>query len=157
MENSVNSTKSFNGSSTGKVTYKTLVSTAKIRTLKIAREKKLTTHKSSSGSLTEHKKNEKANIISNQSRFYEEEIKILNKKLSICNAQIEHYAFLTSHELRGPVATLKGLMTLYNSYYNNDITKDVIIEKIGETVDNLVESLKEVMKVLAEDDQKVDV
>lgn len=79
-----------------------------------------------------------------------EELKIVNKHLSTYNQRLEQYANLTSHNLRAPLASIKGLLNLYNMQHINPEEKEMTVQyirKSSEEMDRVIEELNGLMDV----------
>lgn len=80
-------------------------------------------------------------------------LKTLELKKSIdeindTNKQLEQFNFITSHNLRGPITTLKGLFELYYQEQNDD-ERQVYIDKGLIVVNRMDEILKDLNKILS--------
>jgi signal transduction histidine kinase len=77
----------------------------------------------------------------------EERTKELNEKnseLENKNAQLANYAFLNAHKLRAPVATLLGLVKLFENKQVENAERDEIVKKIRDCAGDLDETVKEI-------------
>lgn len=77
-----------------------------------------------------------------------DELSRTNQELLAQNLQLEQFAFMTAHNLRGPVARLLGLTHIFNlqdhSYENNEI----IIQKIQSSASALDEVIRDISEIL---------
>lgn len=71
------------------------------------------------------------------------QLKKANQELALHNSQLEQYAFITAHNLRGPVARLKGLMYIF------EMTSG-ITEQNKEVVHKIISSAVEMDDVLSD-------
>lgn len=77
-----------------------------------------------------------------------EELKYTNQELTEYNNRLEQFAFITAHNLRGPVSTLLGLSQIYNSKDITDPINPTILEKSRETTIKLDEIIKDLVGIL---------
>ncbi|MBD0255250.1 MAG: HAMP domain-containing histidine kinase, partial [Cytophagales bacterium] len=70
-------------------------------------------------------------------------------ELSAKNRDLEQFAFITSHNLRAPVANLLGLIDLYNDADPNDPINAVVIEQVGQATGKLDEIIRDLNDLLA--------
>ena len=80
-------------------------------------------------------------------------LKTLELKKSIdeindTNKQLEQFNFITSHNLRGPITTLKGLLELYHQEKNEEERK-IYIDKSSIVINRMDEILKDLNKILS--------
>jgi signal transduction histidine kinase len=76
------------------------------------------------------------------------ELKDSNEELIFQNSQLEQYAYVTAHNLRGPLARMLGLIYIFN---NKDITDEInltVLEKIQHEVVQLDEVIKDLNRIL---------
>lgn len=78
----------------------------------------------------------------------EEEIILLNKRLTQRNKELEQYAFMASHDLRGPVANLMSLVKLFNRVQHDDPRNTEILEGIDISIHQLNQTLHNMLEVL---------
>lgn len=78
----------------------------------------------------------------------EEEIILLNKRLTQRNKELEQYAFMASHDLRGPVANLMSLVKLFNRVQHDDPRNSEILEGIDISIHQLNQTLHNMLEVL---------
>jgi len=71
------------------------------------------------------------------------ELKQANKGLLAQNAQLEQYAFITAHNLKAPVARLKGLINIF------ELT-NLVTDKNVEVVDRLKEASQDMDEVISD-------
>ena len=77
-----------------------------------------------------------------------DELKHTNQELIDYNHRLEQFAFVTAHNLRGPVATLLGLAQIYN---REDITDPInlsILDKSNKTTIKLDEIIRDLVEIL---------
>jgi signal transduction histidine kinase len=77
-----------------------------------------------------------------------EELKITNQELTDYNNRLEQFAFVTAHNLRGPVATLLGLAQIYNREDLTDPVNLTILNKANETTEKLDVIIKDLAGIL---------
>jgi two-component system, sensor histidine kinase LadS len=77
-----------------------------------------------------------------------EELKYTNQELTEYNNRLEQFAFITAHNLRGPVSTLLGLSQVYNIKDISDPINFTILEKSRETTIKLDEIIKDLVGIL---------
>lgn len=71
------------------------------------------------------------------------ELKTLNDRLSIYSQRLEQYAKLTAHNLRGPLANIKGLMNVFN-------TRHFSGEEMDQTMNKMIKPVEEMDDVIHE-------
>ena len=76
------------------------------------------------------------------------ELKITNQELVDYNNRLEQFAFVTAHNLRGPVATLLGLSQIYNKKDSSDPINLTILEQSNETTKKLDNIIKDLVGIL---------
>lgn len=83
------------------------------------------------------------------------ERKILNEKqksltgeLIKKNEDLQQFSFITSHNLRAPVANLLGLLNLFNKHDYKDPFNETLIEKFEEATHQLSNTLNDLIEVL---------
>lgn len=79
-----------------------------------------------------------------------EELRVANKDLSTYNQRLEQYANLTSHNLRAPLANMKGLLNLYSLQHDDAQGMKVTIQRIrksSEEMDDIIQELIALMDV----------
>ncbi len=70
-------------------------------------------------------------------------------ELSAKNRDLEQFAFITSHNLRAPVANLLGLIDLYNGADPADPINSVVIEQVGQATGKLDEIIRDLNELLS--------
>lgn len=78
----------------------------------------------------------------------EKQEKQLNQDLSRQNEQLQQFGFITSHNIRGPVASLLGLTNLFNHQNMADPDNSVIIKNIAVTVARLDDVIRDLNQIL---------
>jgi PAS domain S-box-containing protein len=77
-----------------------------------------------------------------------EEQKMLSKELLKYNNDLKQFSFITSHNLRAPVANLISLLSLYNHEKPGDQFNATVLEKFEECTVKLNETLDDLVNVL---------
>jgi signal transduction histidine kinase len=77
-----------------------------------------------------------------------EELEITNQELIEYNHRLEQFAFVTAHNLRGPVATLLGLAQIYNKKDGSDPINLTILEQADETTKKLDGIIRDLVEIL---------
>lgn len=80
----------------------------------------------------------------------EEKLKNLNYELIQHNKNLQQFAFITSHNLRAPVANILGLVGLYNQNDPIDPINKIVIEnlyKAANNIDTIVKDLNQVVTI----------
>jgi signal transduction histidine kinase len=72
----------------------------------------------------------------------------VNKELLEKNSRLEQFAYVSAHNLRGPVATLMGLINLYDQKQPDLPDNQLVITKSAETIQKLDSILKDLSSVL---------
>lgn len=72
----------------------------------------------------------------------------LTQELIKNNHDLQQFSFITSHNLRAPVANLIGLMNLYNKENIDDPFNQTLIEKFEEATQQLNNTLNDLLEVL---------
>ena len=80
----------------------------------------------------------------NLERIVAERTKYLTKQ----NNQLEDFAHIVSHNLRGPISNLKSLLSFYNQEESNQ-EQNILIEKFKITVTNLESTFNELLEVVS--------
>jgi signal transduction histidine kinase len=70
------------------------------------------------------------------------------EKLVEKNKSLEEYAFITSHNLRRPLANILGLVQLFDEKKSDDDLNKEVIEKLKTSAEELDEVIKHTAKVL---------
>lgn len=78
----------------------------------------------------------------------EEEQKSLTQELIKNNQDLQQFSFITSHNLRAPVANLISLLNLYNKEKPADEFNQLLIEKFEEATQQLNSTLNDLINVL---------
>ncbi|MBI1768354.1 MAG: hypothetical protein HYR67_08265 [Bacteroidetes bacterium] len=76
------------------------------------------------------------------------ELSLSNYELMEQNLQLEQFAFMTAHNLRGPVARLMGLTSIFNSTELADPINKEIINKIQDSANDLDEVIRDIATIL---------
>ena len=79
------------------------------------------------------------------------ELKNKNKELEAKNLKLAEYAFINAHKLRAPVATLLGLIDLFENKSVNDTERAEIVNKIKHSTNDLNEVVHQIQVVLEEE------
>jgi signal transduction histidine kinase len=77
-----------------------------------------------------------------------DELQLTNQELVDYNHRLEQFAFVTAHNLRGPVATLLGLAQIYNKKDISDPVNLTILERSNETTLKLDSIIKDLVGIL---------
>lgn len=75
-----------------------------------------------------------------------------NQELEMKNKILEEYAFINAHKLRSPVATVLGLIMLFENENINEEERNDIVEKIKDHIIHLNEVTKEIRRNLENDE-----
>lgn len=75
------------------------------------------------------------------------------KELKV-NKKFEEIAHITSHQLRAPVASILGLVSIFNKEKPEDPVNQEIVEHLNKSAQELDKMLKDVVKKTYEDDDK---
>ena len=78
----------------------------------------------------------------------EEEQKALTDELMKNNQDLQQFSFITSHNLRAPVANLLSLLSLYNKEKPEEPFNQVLIEKFEQATQQLNQTLNDLVNVL---------
>ena len=78
----------------------------------------------------------------------EGEQKALTEELLKNNQDLQQFSFITSHNLRAPVANLLSLLSLYNKQNPLDDFNQLLIEKFGEATEQLNHTLNDLVNIL---------
>jgi len=71
-----------------------------------------------------------------------------NIELENKNTQLANYAFLNAHKLRAPVATLLGLVMLFDNTNVENSERDEIVNKIRECASDLNDIVREIRNTI---------
>jgi PAS domain S-box-containing protein len=85
--------------------------------------------------------------ISERKRMLEEQTKLTEEVMKY-NKDLQQFSFITSHNLRAPVANLISLLALYNHNDPADVFNAEIIKKFHESADKLNDTLNDLVNVL---------
>jgi len=85
---------------------------------------------------------------------YETRLEIANKELVQQNEQLNQYSYIISHNLRAPIVTLLGLISIFSQVKNNSEEADEVIAYITKSANHLDTVIKDLNHVLAVGDQK---
>lgn len=77
------------------------------------------------------------------------------EKLVEKNKSLEEYAFITSHNLRRPLANILGLVQLFDGKKSDDDLNKEVIEKLKTSAEQLDEVIKHTAKVLNKENAKI--
>jgi PAS domain S-box-containing protein len=83
-----------------------------------------------------------------QRKKEEEEQLALIDELMRQNKDLQQFSYITSHNLRAPVANMMGILTLYNRENPADPFNQVLMEKFGESTDQLNATLTDLLHIL---------
>ena len=78
----------------------------------------------------------------------ESEQKALTEELLKNNQDLQQFSFITSHNLRAPVANLLSLLSLYNKENPADDFNQILIEKFEEATQQLNQTLNDLVNIL---------
>jgi hypothetical protein len=70
------------------------------------------------------------------------------------NKKFEEIAHITSHQLRAPVASILGLVSIFNKEKPDDPVNQEIVQHLGKSADDLDKMLKDVVNKTYTDDNK---
>jgi PAS domain S-box-containing protein len=79
----------------------------------------------------------------------EQQEKQLNRELILQNQQLQQFGYITSHNLRAPIANILGLTHIFNLENLNDPINKVAIENIGKATLKLDDIIKDLNDILA--------
>lgn len=85
---------------------------------------------------------------------YEEYLKRVNVELISQNEQLNHYSHIISHNLRGPIATLMGLVELFEQEKDNPIQVQELMHLVYKSALNFDIIIKDLTEVVSYDEQK---
>lgn len=77
-----------------------------------------------------------------------EEQRMLSQRIVSKANKLQNFAYIVSHNLRSPVASLVGLLNLYDETHNSDEQKEIIgmfktsVDRLNQTVLDLTEAIK---------------
>ena len=78
------------------------------------------------------------------------ELRQANKELVSQNAQLEQYAFITAHNLKAPVARLRGLVNIFELTNQTENPNNEIIYRIKEAsldMDDVISDINKILKI----------
>lgn len=81
-------------------------------------------------------------------KVYEDYLKRINMELVQQNEQLNQYSYIISHNLRGPITTLKGLVKVFDFADRNSEETEDVIRHIYKSVDNLDTIIKDLNLVI---------
>jgi light-regulated signal transduction histidine kinase (bacteriophytochrome) len=73
-----------------------------------------------------------------------DELNLVNHQLLLKKAELEDFIYRTSHDLRGPLATIRGLVNLIRARKDND-ELELLINMMSERTDKLNERLSQLL------------
>jgi light-regulated signal transduction histidine kinase (bacteriophytochrome) len=73
-----------------------------------------------------------------------DELDLINNQLRLKNAELEDFIYRTSHDLRGPLATIRGLVNLIRARKDNE-ELEMLIGLMAERTDKLNERLSQLL------------
>jgi PAS domain S-box-containing protein len=85
---------------------------------------------------------------------YEEYLKHINLELANQNEQLNHYSHVISHNLRGPVATLMGLVKLFEYEKDNPQEVEELMALVYKSALNFDTIIKDLTEVISYDEKK---
>jgi PAS domain S-box-containing protein len=85
---------------------------------------------------------------------YETRLEMANKELVQQNEQLNQYSYIISHNLRAPIVTLLGLISIFNQIQNNPEEVAEVVAHITKSANHLDTVIKDLNNVLAVSDQK---
>jgi PAS domain S-box-containing protein len=88
-------------------------------------------------------------------REYEARLEKANKELMQQNDQLNQYSYILSHNLRAPIVTLLGLVSILNQTENDPVETEAIIEHITKSAHHLDTVIKDLNQVLSVNDKKI--
>ncbi|WP_018342801.1 sensor histidine kinase [Cytophaga aurantiaca] len=85
---------------------------------------------------------------------YETRLEMANKELMQQNEQLNQYSYIISHNLRAPIVTLLGLISIFNQVKNDPEEADEVVAHITKSANHLDTVIKDLNNVLTVSDQK---
>lgn len=85
---------------------------------------------------------------------YEDYLKRVNLELISQNEQLNHYSHVISHNLRGPIATLMGLVKLFEQEKNNAPQVEELMQLVYKSAVNFDAIIKDLTEVVSYEEQK---
>ena len=98
-----------------------------------------------------HKNNELSTLNANLNGIVDQktfELQNSLKEIVRTNDQLKQFNYITSHNLRGPVSSLQGLMNLYKIEHS-EIDKEIYVSKMKIVIDRMDEILIDLNKILS--------
>ncbi|HCW08093.1 MAG TPA: hypothetical protein DGG95_12095, partial [Cytophagales bacterium] len=90
------------------------------------------------------------NEIAQRNEFLEEEVESRTKELVAYNNQLEQFAFVSSHNLRAPVARILGLTNLLNTVQISENERQYILDKLqvsAKELDQIIHDLNFILEI----------
>ncbi len=84
-----------------------------------------------------------------EKRKNENEKQKISKDLMHYNSELEHFAYITSHNLRAPVVNLESLLSIYDYDKNDSQDNKFILQKISESVEKLSGTIYDLNEIVA--------
>lgn len=78
----------------------------------------------------------------------EAEQKLLTEELVKNNQDLKQFSYITSHNLRAPVANLLSLLSIYNKEDKSDPYNEILVEKFEEATTQLNSTLNDLINIL---------
>lgn len=85
---------------------------------------------------------------------YEMRLEMANKELVQQNEQLNQYSYIISHNLRAPIVTLLGLISIFNQIKNDPKEVEEVVTHITKSANHLDTVIKDLNNVVAVSDQK---
>lgn len=85
---------------------------------------------------------------------YETRLEMANKELMQQNEQLNQYSYIISHNLRAPIVTLLGLISIFNQIKNDPVEAEEVVAHITKSANHLDTVIKDLNHVLMVSDQK---
>ncbi len=84
-----------------------------------------------------------------EKRKNENEKQKISMELMHYNSELEHFAYITSHNLRAPVVNLESLLAIYDFDKNDSQDNKLILHKISESVERLSGTISDLNDIVA--------
>ncbi len=84
-----------------------------------------------------------------QRKKVEEDLKKRTQELLRSNAELEQFAYVTSHNLRSPVVNLKSLIQLFDATELKDNNNRYVFQKLHQSVEQIDETLNDLVDIVA--------
>lgn len=86
-------------------------------------------------------------------KLYEEKLEKINHELVQQNQRLNQYSYIISHDLRGPIVTLLGLVTLFENNKEGFFREEIIgyIKTSANHLDNIIKDLNMVLSQTGKD------